>query len=309
MSSIYDDPAPNPHAYQPPKPFAADPITTAEAYTPPFAQQNAPPPKKTGCGCLGCFLGCLGVVLVLAILGAIGGYFVVQKIPDFTRQTIAKAIDESDLKPEDKQMVMQQVDRLVEGYKDGKVDLQKLRKFAKDFVQSPLMDLLIAFGAKVKYIEKSGLTPEEKAEAERTLHRVARGVIEEKISQEKLDIALNHISNEVGQSRQFKEEVTDEELRAFLNECKRLADEAMVPDEDLEVDIGGELKKLVDKTLGEAQDANQPTDTDQPADGVTKPAGTKPADTKATDPQLEQEAAQPAATNPAAKSTAGSKSE
>jgi hypothetical protein len=289
MSSIYDDPAPNVPSYQPPKPFAADPVTPSEAYTPPFAKQNEPPPKKRGCGCLGCFLGCLGVLVVLAIVGAIGAYVVAQKAPDFIRETIAKGINESDLKPEDKKMVLQQVDRLVEGYKADKVDLQKLGQLAEDFVQSPLMDLLIAFGAKVKYIDKSGLTPEEKTEAERTLHRVARGVIEEKISQEQLDIALNHISNKVGQSRQFKDEVTDEELRAFLQECKRLADEAMIPDEDVQVDIGGELKKLVDKALGEAHDeapdsnasSTSKTDAEAPPDTKT--------DAKSTEPKLEEE--------------------
>lgn len=304
MSSIYDDPAPNTPAFQPAKPFSSDPVTTAEAYTPPFAKQDESPPKKRGCGCLGCFLGCLGVIVVLAILGAVGAYFVAQKAPDFVRDTIAQGIEESDLEPEDKQMVMQQIDRLVEGYKDGKVDLQKLGTFAEDFVQSPLMDLLIAFGAKVKYIDESGLTPEEKAQAERILHRVARGVIEEKISQDELDIALNHISNEVGQSRQFKEEVTDEELRAFLKECKRLADEAMIPDEDMQVDIGGELKKLVDKALGEtpqgepaesspssvapSSDDTSAPDTDAKSPGPESP-DLKSPNAKSPEPKLEQE--------------------
>lgn len=293
MSSIYDDPPSNAPAYQPPKPFASDPVASAEAYSPPFAKQDDSPPKKRGCGCLGCFLGCLGVIVILAILGAIGAYYVAQKAPDFVRDTIAKGVEESDLKPEDKQMVMQQVDRLVEGYKEGKVDLQGLGTFAEDFVQSPLMDLLIAFGAKVKYIDESGLTPEEKAEAERTLQRVARGVIEDKISQDELDIALNHISNEVGQSRQFKEEVTDEELRAFLKECKRLADEAMIPDEEMQVDIGGELKKLVDKALGEAP-AGEPADPGdsgaEPAPEAAPPnADVKAPESKPAEPKLEQE--------------------
>ena len=274
MTSIYDDPGPS-QPYPPAKPFADAPVS-AEPYSPPFAQSTEPPPKKSGCGCLSCFLGCLGVTAVLAIVGGIATYFVVQKIPDFTRQTIAKGIEESDLKEEDKKMVMEQVDRLVDGYKQGKVDLDKLGQFAEEFVQSPLMDLLIAFGAKVKYIDNSGLSDEEKAEAERTLQRVARGVIEEKISEEKLDVALNHISNKLsGGQRQFKEEVSDEELRAFLAECKKLADEAMIPDEELQVDIGAELKKLVDKTLGEA-----PPDADPQAprtDGETVPPQ-KPAE-------------------------------
>jgi hypothetical protein len=192
-------------------------------------------------------------MVVLAIAAGVGTWYFVKRLPDITRATIAKTVEQADLAPEDKRMVMQQVDRLVDGYKQGKVDLQKLGTFFEDFSRSPLMDLLIAFGAKVKYIDQSGLTPEEKAEAEKTLHRVARGVIEEKISHQDLEVALDHISHGLPNGgRQFKDTVTDEELRAFLQECQRLADEAMVSNEELRVDIGGELKKLVDKTLGEA---------------------------------------------------------
>ncbi len=278
MSSIYDDPAPNPQPFPSQKPFASEPIQPSDAYISPSQQQPLPPTKKSGCGCVSCLLGCLGVSVVLAIVGGIAAWYVVQKLPDWTRQGIAQAIEESDLEADDKRMVMQQVDRLVDGYKQGKVDIQKLGTLVEDFTKSPLMDLLIAFGAKVKYIDNSGLSPEEKAEAEKTLQRVARGVIEEKITQEQLDVALNHISNKMSNGqRQFKDEVSDEKLREFLKECKRLADEAMVPDEEHKVDIGGELKKLVDKALGELP-AEAPEDA--------KPADTEPTDKKAADEKL-----------------------
>jgi hypothetical protein len=175
---------------------------------------------------------------------------------------------------------MQQVDRLVDGYKQGKVDLQKMGTFFQDFARSPLMDLLISFAAKVQYINESGLTPEEKAEAEKTLHRVARGVIEEKISQDDLDSALNHISTELPNGgRQFKEQVADAELRAFLEECQRLADEAMVSNDELKVDIGRELKKLVDKTLGELPDV-LPEDSKRDAHAGDDPIDSPPSDTE-----------------------------
>jgi hypothetical protein len=191
--------------------------------------------------------------VLLTVVGGIGLYVFLQRLPDLARQTIAKGVEQSDLSPDDKRMVMEQVDRLVQGYKQGQVDLRKMGRFFEDFARSPLMDLLIAFAAKVKYVDNSGLSPEEKQEAEKTLHRVARGVIEERITQEQLDVALNHISKKLANGqRQFKDTVSDDELRAFLKECKRLADEALVSNEEINVDIGQELKKLVDRTLGEA---------------------------------------------------------
>lgn len=251
MSSIYNDPKPFP-------PGGDNPVF-AEPYMPPGAPASPPPKSKTGWGCLGCALGCLGFVVVLLIIAAAGAWYAYTKLPDMARGLVAKGVEESELDPEDKQKVMQQVDRLVEGYKQKKVDLQQLAKFGEDFMKSPLMDIFIAFAARKQYIEKSGLSAEEKMEAERTLQRVARGVIEEKITQEELQKALDYISEaRPNGAREFKQTVTDAELREFLSECKKLADEEMIPDQESNVDVGAELKKLVDKTLGEAPPAADP---------------------------------------------------
>jgi hypothetical protein len=281
MSSSYNDPNAGRSPYGDSSSFSGGPFPPAQPYAPPPGKGEAPA-KKSGWGCLGCALGCLGIIVVLGIAAGIGTWYFIKQLPEIARQGIHEMIKDSDLSEDDKRVVMQQVDRLVDGYKDGRIDMQQLARFAEDFAQSPLMDLLIAFGAKVQYIEKSGLTPDEKAEAEKTLQRVARGVIEEKIEQEKLDIALNHISNEQPNgARQFKESVSDEELRAFLSECKKLADEAQIPDEDVQVDIGKELKKLVDKTLGELPD--EPSES-LPAEAEPKDATPPISDEKGNEP-------------------------
>lgn len=280
MSSIYDEPPLNPQPLpepQAPAPFygSAGPTT---AYSRPTMQSGPEQPqKKSGCGCIGCLLGCLGVVSVLVVMGGFGTWWGLRKLPDWTRGAIDQVVQESDLAPEDKQMVMKQVDRLVEGYKEGKVDLEKLGQFAQRFAESPLMDLMIAYAAKIKYIDPSGLTDEEKAEADKTLQRVARGVVEEKIPKEKLDVALNQISNEIPNGgRQFREDVSDAELRAFLAECKKLADEAAIPEGEFKVDIGDELRKLVDETLGETDEPVEPKAAVGPPKPVAPSAPSEP---------------------------------
>ncbi|MGY8771150.1 MAG: hypothetical protein ACKVH8_22280, partial [Pirellulales bacterium] len=43
--------------------------------------------------------------------------------------------------------------------------------------------------------------------------------------------------------------VTDEELREFIAECKRIADEKEIPDENFIIDLTAELKKAIDNVL------------------------------------------------------------
>ena len=301
MSSIYDEPPITPQPYQPPKPHPGAPFDP-QAYGPTVAQgPPVEPKKKSGCTCVGCLLGCFGLVVVLTILGGVGAWWGVKKIPDWTRNVIDKAVQGSDLTPEDKQVVMTQVDRLVVGYKQGKVDLQKLAQFGEKLAKSPLMDLMIAYAAKVKYIEPSDLSDEEKAEAEKVLQRLARGVVEEKIPDDELDVALNHISSEVGNGgRQFRENVSDAELRAFIKECKKLADDAEIPEGEYHVDIGGELKKLVDEILGEVSEVEKPDAQPQlPAELPADPSAEKPAE-KPGEPTAEKPA-EPSAEKPAEK--------
>jgi hypothetical protein len=208
-------------------------------------------------------------MLVLVVGTALAGWYAYRKMPDIAQSVIVAAVDESDLSAEDKQVVKRQVERLVQAYKQGKVSNERLIQFAERLTKSPLMDLMIAYAARVQYINESGLSDEEKAAADRTLQRLARGVIEKKIATEDLDAALDHISNELPNGgREFSEEVSDEDLRAFLAECKRLADAAEVPDADYKVDIGTELRKLVDEVLGEK---SAPPTAEAPATETSPP--------------------------------------
>jgi hypothetical protein len=277
MSSPYDPN--NPQPYPPAKPFGSpfdQPGQTG--YVPPGQATPVETKKRTGCTCVGCLLGCLGVVVVLSVAGGVAAWWGIKKIPDLARGVVEQAVNDSDLPEEDKKVVMTQVDRLVNGYKEGKVDLQKLGQLGEKFAKSPLMDLMIAYAAKVQYIDPSGLSDEEKAEAERVLQRVARGVVEQKIPDDQLDVALNHISNDMGNGgRQFREDVTDAELRAFIKECKRLADEAEIPEGEYKVDIGAELKKLVDDALGEKSEVQTPEIQAEAPPAPPEPASPEPA--------------------------------
>lgn len=230
-----------------------DPIPDGPVETEPLKDVNdaSPPgPPKKRSGCLTCLVICLGLMFVCIVLCAVGTWFVVKKAPDWARNAIVSGIEGSDLTAEDKQIVTEQVDRVVAEYKAGRITMQQLSQIGKELSESPLLTLMMAMSAEEAYIKPSGLSDEEKEQAKRILQRVARGVFEQQIDTEELNTALDYVSSQDADgARQFKNPVADEDLRQMLAECQRLADDADIPDEPYQVNVGAEFKAAVDRVL------------------------------------------------------------
>lgn len=119
---------------------------------------------------------------------------------------------------------------------------------------SPILHVGMVMLAEEKYVKPSGLSDEEKADARRTLDRLARGVHEKKISETELEQVGAPITvTKPDGSTELKETVTDEELRAFLKLARDKADEHEVPDEPFDVNIAEELEKAIDSALEQKQ--------------------------------------------------------
>lgn len=216
--------------------------------------ENFQPQKRSGG--MTCLWGCLGALVVMAILcggGAIWSYYYLPGImAGQAGQLIAQVIDESDLPAEDKTQVKAQVTRVVDAFRSGQINFEKLGEVVKQLMESPVMGSMMLYAVEEKYIKPSGLSEEEKQQARLTLQRVLRGVVEEKIDTEELEPALSSVMEDgPNDQKKLKEKVTDEELRTFIAELKKFADEAEIPDEPYQVRIGEEVKKAVDKALGE----------------------------------------------------------
>jgi hypothetical protein len=163
---------------------------------------------------------------------------------------IVSVVRDSDLEEEEKQAIIAQVNRVVDQYQSGKITTEDLGRIMEELAESPLMGAILIRSVEVKYIEPSGLSEEEKADARVTLQRVLRGMYEEKLKPDDIEAAMELVSYETANGqRQLKDRVSDEELRAFLQECKLQADEAEVPDEPYEVQISEELKRAIDRAL------------------------------------------------------------
>jgi hypothetical protein len=231
---------------------------------------NAAPPKKRS-ALSTCLTGCLIVFVVVVILGAIAIWWLYRNGASWAAEAgsaIAKdAINQTDLPAEEKTDISMQIDRLTTAAKEGKLNLAQLSQFMEQFMQSPLMTTLAISAIDKKYITPSGLTAEEKAEAQVTVKRFMRGAIDQKFNEAAMKQAMAPVSEEKDAQTVLRDTVTDEQLRAFLRNAKAEADAAGVPEEVEEVDPSDEFKRLVDQTLGEASEppALEPAAPAEPA--------------------------------------------
>lgn len=210
------------------------------------------PPQRNWLPC--CLVGCLVIgVLGLLSCGGIAWYLAknVKSIAsDVARQAIVSTIERSELDPAEKQAVIAEVDRVVDQYRSGKITLEDLGRILDELAKSPVMQNIMIYAIEKQYVDPSGLPDEEKQAARLTLQRILRGIHEKKIEEGDLDAALDHLSAKThdGQ-RQMKDRVTDEELRKFLAECRRVADRAGVPVEPFEIKISEEFRKAVERAM------------------------------------------------------------
>jgi hypothetical protein len=125
-----------------------------------------------------------------------------------------------------------------------------MQSFMQTFMESPLLGLVMASAAEQEYIDKSGLSDEEKEEARITLRRFLRGSIDRKIPQADSEAALQQIAMRQPNNRwQLRPSITDEQLKAFLTDAKMAADDAGVAEQPAPVDPSEEVKKAIDAAL------------------------------------------------------------
>jgi hypothetical protein len=228
-----------------------------------------------------CLTGCLVAFVIALVLGVIAIWWAYKNFGTLAASigsTFAKeVINQTELPAEEKTDINFQIDRLATAAKDGKVSAKRMEAFFTELVESPLLTTLVMSVVDKKYITPSGLSDEEKAEARVTIQRFMRGSIDKKITQAQMDKAMEPVSTKDKDGNvQLKQQVTDDELRAFLANAKADADAAGVPAEVPEVDPSDEFKRLVDVTLEEG-DAAPAAENAAPADEATSEDEAEPA--------------------------------
>jgi hypothetical protein len=218
----------------------------------PFEQ---PPRRSGGNWLLSLLLIGLGFLFLGGVVCVAGVWYVASNLETWVvglgREAIVAGINDSDLPEEEKKEVITQVDRVVVAYKEGKLTQADLERVLTDLEDSPALKALTLYGIENEFLEGSNLNEQELAQARTTFNRVLRGVYEGKISDETF---WNAWPNDEGEpvnlaSTNANEDANDDELRLTIAKLKVLADNARVSDEPFKLDIGDEVKKLVDQAL------------------------------------------------------------
>jgi hypothetical protein len=233
-------------------------------------------------------MGCLIVAVVCVVLAGIAAYFIAQNwrpwMARILSEGINQSIDQSDLPAEEKDQIKVQVRRVADAFRDKRISNEQMGQLFQDLMESPLLAIFVVQAAEAKYLDPSGLNDEEKDEARITIQRFTRGAVEGKIDKAAVDAALDHIADAKDDGGwQLRDQVTDAELRAFLAVAKAEADKAEIPEEPIDFDPSEEIKRIIDKAMGE--------ELAEEAPAVEEPADEQPPEAEA------QQAEQPPASN------------
>ena len=199
--------------------------------------------------------GCLIALAVFIVIACLLVWWVARNmtrlITGLGVQAVEQVVDASDLPAAEKLEVKAELKRLSDAAENGEIGQAELQKLGQELVNSPLLSTFVIFAVEKQYFDNSGLTDEEKENGRVALRRVVHGAVNKQISQAQVDQLMNTIMVDPNaEQKQLKEKLTDEELRAFLEQAKTLADNAEVPEEVPEVDPSDELKRIIDAAVG-----------------------------------------------------------
>lgn len=230
-----------------------------------------------------CLMGCLIVAIVGVVLAGIAAYWIAQNWRGWTARILSEginqSIDQSDLPPEEKQQIKVQVNRVADAFRDKRISNDQMGQLFEELMESPILAIFVVQAAEAKYIDPSGLNEEEKADARVTIQRFTRGAVEGKIDQVSVDAALGNIADpQENGGWQLRDRVTDAELRAFVAVAKAEADKANIPEEPIDFDPSDEIKRIIDKAMGEEL-AEEPPAGEEPPDAEAPQAEAPQAET------------------------------
>ncbi len=252
-------------------------------------------PKKSNVGKY-IAVGCLGVVFIVLIALVIGGVFVANNwktwAADTTTTIAAEVIKDSQLSGEDKRALIGRVEMIGEEFKNETISWEEMQTVFEALVESPILTVAVVNELHSDYFEISELSDEEKARAERINDRLTRGLYEERIQLNELQPVLAPISKEgsgnievttsedgttTGLNLNLKppNEVTADELRAFMTNAESLLEQKAIPDEPFDIDIIEEFDKAIEAAIGRRIVPDESFgDAPAPSEEAPEPAGT-----------------------------------
>ena len=201
--------------------------------------------------------GCLIAIIVVILIVVGAGIYVVKNFKVWAAEGIAVAmsliIEESDLPEKEKSEIVEILDVVKQEYLSGNITLEDLGHILEAMPSCPAFAMGIVIQFDASYVKTSNLSEVEKSEATRALNRFAQGLSSGLIGWGEIESIIEPISEtDDNGDQQLKEpdRVTDDEIRDVLAEVKRIADNAGLPQEFVEVDISKAFKATIEDVLG-----------------------------------------------------------
>lgn len=218
--------------------------------------QDVVPDKKGLSGCAIAGIGCTVIVVLGLIAAVLVGFWVANNAREFGTDLAVSAmkegLNELEVPDDQRQRMHARIDEVGQQFKDGKLELEQVGAIFEKLSKSPILPAGVSLFVKRVYIRDSGLDEEEKTAAHIAIQRFSRGVIDNSIPEAKREAVLDMISTkDINGNRQFKQKLTDDELRAFIKTVAETADEAGVPADVPEVNFADEFDKAIDEALDE----------------------------------------------------------
>lgn len=215
--------------------------------------------KQEGSSELGKVFLVLGIgCFILAAIGCGTFYYFVGKArglgADFARAGLVKVVNDTALPEEQKTGVIGHIDRVTKSFKDGDMSLEEVGKLFEELGESPLLPAGMLYHVHAGYVMKSELGPLERGAAVRMAQRYARGAIEGSIPNSKTNAIIKMVqvrkrTTRGGSRTEFKESLTEQEFAAFHQAIVDEVTARGIPDEPYEIDVSGEIGKIVDRAL------------------------------------------------------------
>jgi len=241
------------------------------------------PPTQGMSGCAQAAIGFGIFAVILVCIGLAGVYWAIQNARGIAANMVTPAIQQvvsqMEIPAAQKTQISARIKELGEDFKTEKIGVKELEEILKGVAGSPIASAAATIWFTNEYITKSGLTDAEKQEATLTAKRFANGLLDKSISDKEANEVMDMISEETpdGQTN-FKQTLTDKELREILLKMKSAADAAGVPADVPDINFANEFDKVVDRVLNGNTDSSGPpssasaVESDKTADDEDKTA-------------------------------------
>lgn len=183
------------------------------------------------------------------------------------RGPLVSMVDEAGLPDEQKASIKQNLNRLADEFEAGRISYTQFTSIVEKLSQGPFFELIQVEAMKHQY----GLAHPQNDQAQQDtlvmFDRFARGVAERSIPAAEVQkvLALSHDPDET--HADGSKQVTEAELRPFIDAMIKAVEAAKIPVEPFQPDYAGEIDKAVNAVLG----PSSPTTS-------TAPAATQPAE-------------------------------